>query len=165
MSTGIDAKTVIEDSNDLEDLSHSSDKTGKTGTKLSIVNEHYAEIKTRVLPARNLRGAEKVTCLGGPRPQGALHSRARIYICAAYMQSLDRPCLRNIPILMASLSQEERMIMISFLCICMSRCSKRTRHMKFRFMICLHNRNRNQFEVTSKFSTVRKLCQLVLVCV
>ena len=63
------------------------------------------------------------------------------------MQSLDRPCLGNIPILMASLSQEERMIMIRFLCICMSRCSKRTRHMKFRFMICLHNRNRNQFEV------------------
>ena len=30
MSTGIDTKTVTEDSNDLEDLSHSSDKTQKT---------------------------------------------------------------------------------------------------------------------------------------
>ena len=60
-----------------------------SGTELSVVNEYYAEIKTGVLPARNIRGAEKVTYLGGPRPQeGALHSRARNCVCA--VQCLGR---------------------------------------------------------------------------
>ena len=52
MSTGIDTKTVTKNSNDLEDLGHSIDKTGKTvnplGDQQSQLQDEINSLKSKI---------------------------------------------------------------------------------------------------------------------